>query len=93
MSFLDVLLGKPLADSAEGGERIGPAATLRALIEGTALVPILAAGHHGEQRVANLEALIEKARALEDRGGRAFVRWLAELASGASASSKRRYGY
>jgi amino acid transporter len=26
MSFLDVLLGKPLADSAEGGERIGPAA-------------------------------------------------------------------
>ena len=74
-------------DLARRAERIGPAATLRALIEGTQLVPILAAGHHGEQRVANLEALVEKARALEDRGGRAFVRWLAELAGGASAAN------
>ncbi len=60
------------------GDRLGPAACLRALCDGTDLPAVLAAGPEGEQRVANLEMLLSRAQRFEEGGGglRAFVRWL-----------------
>jgi ATP-dependent exoDNAse (exonuclease V) beta subunit len=65
-------------------DRLGPAGCLRALVDGTELEVVLAAGHHGEQRVANLLALVDRARRMELAGTdlRGFVRWLATLAAG-----------
>jgi hypothetical protein len=60
------------------GDRLGPAACLRALCDETDLPAVLAAGPEGEQRVANLEMLLSRAQRFEEGGGglRAFVRWL-----------------
>ena len=59
-------------------DRLGPAACVRALIDGSDLAAVLATTREGEQRVANLERLVERARAFEESGGdlRAFVGWL-----------------
>jgi ATP-dependent exoDNAse (exonuclease V) beta subunit len=59
-------------------DRLGPAACVRAVIDGADLAAVLATTREGEQRVANLERLVERARAFEDGGGdlRAFVAWL-----------------
>ncbi|MCS6915826.1 MAG: UvrD-helicase domain-containing protein [Myxococcales bacterium] len=67
-----------LAQLSARGDRLGPGACLRALYEGTDLLPVLLAGPEGEQRVANLEHLAIRAQHFEDTGQglRAFIRWL-----------------
>jgi ATP-dependent helicase/nuclease subunit A len=64
-------------------DRLGPAACAQAIVDGADLVPLLAATADGEQRVANLSRLIEKARAFESAGGdlRAFTGWLRRAAA------------
>jgi ATP-dependent helicase/nuclease subunit A len=64
-------------------DRLGPAACAQAIVDGADLVPLLAATADGEQRVANLSRLIEKARAFESGGGdlRAFAGWLRRAAA------------
>jgi ATP-dependent exoDNAse (exonuclease V) beta subunit len=63
-------------------DRLGPAACAQAIVDGADLVPVLAATADGEQRVANLLRLIERAREFEARGGdlRAFANWLGRAA-------------
>jgi ATP-dependent exoDNAse (exonuclease V) beta subunit len=63
-------------------DRLGPAACTQAIIDGADLIAILAAGPDGEQRVANLLRLVERARQFESNGGdlRAFVNWLRRAA-------------
>jgi ATP-dependent exoDNAse (exonuclease V) beta subunit len=63
-------------------DRLGPAACAQAIVDGSDLVPVLAATADGEQRVANLARLIERAHAFEARGGdlRAFANWLRRAA-------------
>ncbi|HEX4457107.1 MAG TPA: UvrD-helicase domain-containing protein, partial [Polyangia bacterium] len=63
-------------------DRLGPAACAQAIVDGADLVPLLAATADGEQRVANLSRLIEKARAFQTAGGdlRAFANWLRRAA-------------
>ena len=65
-------------------DRLGPAACLRALVDGTDLAIVLLTTREGEQRVANLERLIERARAFEAAGGdlRGFVAWLRRAQAG-----------
>ncbi|MFO0574534.1 MAG: UvrD-helicase domain-containing protein [Polyangia bacterium] len=67
------------------GERLGPAACLRAVLDHTDYLAVLAADFDGEQRIANVERLLLRARAFEGqaqegpsrRGGlRGFVRAL-----------------
>jgi ATP-dependent exoDNAse (exonuclease V) beta subunit len=62
-------------------DRLGPGAVLRVLLDETGLEVVLAAGFQGEQRVANLARLVERAREMEEAGGdlRGFVRWLGRL--------------
>jgi ATP-dependent exoDNAse (exonuclease V) beta subunit len=59
-------------------DRLGPAACVRAIIDGADVTPVLATTREGEQRIANLERLVERARAFEAQGGdlREFVAWL-----------------
>ncbi|HZS41287.1 MAG TPA: UvrD-helicase domain-containing protein [Polyangia bacterium] len=65
-------------------DRLGPAACLRELVEAHDLPAVLVTTRDGEQRVANLERLIERARAFESSGGdlRGFVGWLRRAAAG-----------
>jgi ATP-dependent exoDNAse (exonuclease V) beta subunit len=65
-------------------DRLGPAGCLRAIIDGADLAAVLASTRDGEQRVANLERLVERARAFEAGGGdlRAFSRLLARVVAG-----------
>jgi ATP-dependent helicase/nuclease subunit A len=59
------------------GDRLGPSACLQLLYDHTDLLAILAADPDGEQRVANLLRLHERARAFDRSGGlRAFGRAL-----------------
>jgi ATP-dependent exoDNAse (exonuclease V) beta subunit len=64
-------------------DRLGPAACAQAIVDDGDLVPLLASTPDGEQRVANLMRLVEKAREFEGRGGdlRAFANWLRRAAS------------
>jgi ATP-dependent exoDNAse (exonuclease V) beta subunit len=70
------------ASLRRAADRLGPAACLRALIDETDLEAVLATTREGEQRVANLERLVERARAFEAEGGdlREFVAWLRRMA-------------
>jgi ATP-dependent helicase/nuclease subunit A len=70
-------------------DRLGPAACVRALVDGADLAPVLATTREGEQRVANLERLVERARGFEARGGdlRAFVAWLRRVSLSGSADA------
>jgi ATP-dependent exoDNAse (exonuclease V) beta subunit len=63
-------------------DRLGPAACAQAIVDGADLVAVLATTADGEQRVANLSRLIERAREFEARGGdlRAFAHWLRRAA-------------
>jgi ATP-dependent exoDNAse (exonuclease V) beta subunit len=63
-------------------DRLGPAACAQAIVDGADLIAILAATTDGEQRVANLLRLVERARQFETSGGdlRAFVNWLRRAA-------------
>lgn len=65
------------------GERLGPAACLRAALDQTDYLAVLAADPDGEQRIANVERLLGRARSFEAAGGaerrgglRGFVRAL-----------------
>ncbi len=59
------------------GDRIGPSGCLQAVYDHTDLLAVLAADADGEQRVANLLRLHERAREFDRSGGlRAFVRAL-----------------
>lgn len=59
------------------GDRIGPSACLQTIYDHTDLLAILAADPDGEQRVANLLQLHERARQFDTSGGlRGFVRAL-----------------
>jgi hypothetical protein len=59
------------------GDRIGPAACLQLTYDHTDVLAVLAADPDGEQRVANLLRLQERARGFDHSGGlRAFVRAL-----------------
>jgi ATP-dependent exoDNAse (exonuclease V) beta subunit len=60
------------------GDRLGPAGCLSALLDHTDYLGVLYADPDGEQRVANVLRLCERARACEARGGslRGFVRSL-----------------
>jgi ATP-dependent helicase/nuclease subunit A len=51
-----------------GADRLGPAACVQAIVDGGDLVAVLASTADGEQRVANLLRLIERAREFEARG-------------------------
>ena len=64
-------------------DRLGPAACAQAIVDDGDLVPLLASTPDGEQRVANLMRLVEKAREFEARGGdlRAFANWLRRAAA------------
>jgi ATP-dependent helicase/nuclease subunit A len=64
-------------------DRLGPTACVRALIDDTDLAAVLATTREGEQRVANLERLVERARAFENQGGdlREFVAWLKRVSA------------
>lgn len=64
-------------------DRLGPAACAQAIVDGGDLVAVLASTPDGEQRVANLSRLIERAREFEARGGdlRAFANWLRRAAA------------
>jgi len=74
---LERLLGL-LAALQRCGDRLGPAACLGALLDHTDYLGIIYADPDGEQRVANVLRLCERARACELRGGslRSFVRAL-----------------
>jgi ATP-dependent exoDNAse (exonuclease V) beta subunit len=71
-------LGERLRALTRKADRLGPAACVRALVDGADLTAVLATTREGEQRVANLERLVERARAFEADGGdlRAFASWL-----------------
>ena len=59
------------------GDRLGPSACLQTVYDHTDLFAVLAADPDGEQRIANLLRLQERARYFDSRGGlRAFVRML-----------------
>lgn len=60
------------------GDRLGPSACLRTLLDHTDYLAVLYADPDGEQRVANVLRLCERARSVELRGGnlRSFVRAL-----------------
>lgn len=65
------------------GERLGPAMCLRAALDQTDYLAVLAADPDGEQRIANVERLLGRARSFEATGGaerrgglRGFVRAL-----------------
>ncbi|HEX9104856.1 MAG TPA: UvrD-helicase domain-containing protein, partial [Polyangia bacterium] len=64
-------------------DRLGPAACAQAIVDDGDLVALLASTPDGEQRVANLMRLVEKAREFEARGGdlRAFANWLRRAAA------------
>ncbi|MGZ3408563.1 MAG: UvrD-helicase domain-containing protein, partial [Polyangia bacterium] len=64
-------------------DRLGPAACAQAIVDDGDLVAVLASTPDGEQRVANLMRLVEKAREFEARGGdlRAFANWLRRAAA------------
>lgn len=64
-------------------DRLGPAACAQAIVDDGDLVPLLASTPDGEQRVANLMRLVEKAREFEAKGGdlRAFANWLRRAAA------------
>ncbi|MGZ3440626.1 MAG: UvrD-helicase domain-containing protein, partial [Polyangia bacterium] len=64
-------------------DRLGPAACAQAIVDDGDLVAVLASTPDGEQRVANLMRLVEKAREFEVRGGdlRAFANWLRRAAA------------
>ncbi|MDB4969148.1 MAG: UvrD/REP helicase [Myxococcales bacterium] len=64
-------------------DRLGPAACAQAIVDDGDLVAVLASTPDGEQRVANLLRLVEKAREFEDRGGdlRAFANYLRRAAA------------
>jgi hypothetical protein len=64
-------------------DRLGPAGCAQAIVDGADLPAVLAASPDGEQRVANLLRLVERARQFESQGGdlRAFVNWLRRAAS------------
>lgn len=64
-------------------DRLGPAACAQAIIDVGDLVAVLASTPDGEQRVANLMRLVERAREFEARGGdlRAFANWLRRAAT------------
>lgn len=61
-----------------GGDRLGPVATLEALLDATDYLAVLAAGPGAAQRVANVRRLQTRAQASEDSGDglRAYVRQL-----------------
>jgi len=64
-------------------DRLGPAACAQAIVDDGDLVAVLASTPDGEQRVANLMRLVEKAREFEEKGGdlRAFANWLRRAAA------------
>jgi ATP-dependent helicase/nuclease subunit A len=64
-------------------DRLGPAACAQAIVDDSDLVAVLASTPDGEQRVANLARLVEKAREFEARGGdlRAFANYLRRAAA------------
>ncbi len=64
-------------------DRLGPAACAQAIVDDGDLVAVLASTPDGEQRVANLMRLVEKAREFEGKGGdlRAFANWLRRAAA------------
>ena len=64
-------------------DRLGPAACAQSIVDDGDLVALLASTPDGEQRVANLMRLVEKAREFEERGGdlRAFANWLRRAAA------------
>ena len=64
-------------------DRLGPAACAQTVVDDGDLVAVLASTPDGEQRVANLMRLVEKAREFEARGGdlRAFANWLRRAAA------------
>src|SRR5262249_46299842 len=64
-------------------DRLGPAACAQAIVDGSDLTAVLASTVDGEQRVANLMRLVERARQFEERGGdlRAFANWLRRAAA------------
>lgn len=76
-AWLGRLLGLLLA-LGRCGDRLGPAACLTALLDHTDYLGVLYADADGEQRVANVLRLGERARLSESRGGtlRSFVRAL-----------------
>jgi ATP-dependent exoDNAse (exonuclease V) beta subunit len=61
-------------------DRLGAAGVMSAICEATDLAAVLAASPHGEQRVANLERLLDEVRARDARGlsRAATTRWLGE---------------
>ena len=63
--------------------RLGPAACAQAIVDDGDLVAVLASTPDGEQRVANLNRLVERAREFEEKGGdlRAFANWLRRAAA------------
>jgi ATP-dependent exoDNAse (exonuclease V) beta subunit len=89
------LLGDTAADEAERlvafaarfrelrltADRLGAVACTETIVEGVDYRAVLAAGREGEQRIANLDRLVERAREHEAQGGdlRAFVGWLRRL--------------
>ena len=64
-------------------DRLGPSACAQAIVDAGDLVAVLASTADGEQRVANLLRLVERAREFEARGGdlRAFANWLRRAAA------------
>jgi ATP-dependent helicase/nuclease subunit A len=64
-------------------DRLGPSACAQAIVDDGDLVAVLASTPDGEQRVANLMRLVERAREFEARGGdlRAFANWLRRAAA------------
>lgn len=75
--------GARFSELRQVADRLGPAACAQAIVDDGDLVPLLAATPDGEQRVANLMRLVEKAREFEARGGdlRAFANWLRRAAA------------
>jgi ATP-dependent exoDNAse (exonuclease V) beta subunit len=64
-------------------DRLGPAACAQAIVDAADLTAVLAATPDGEQRVANLQRLVERARELESAGQglRHFANWLRRAAA------------